>query len=134
MTQTFDERRNGHQDNQGKGTPSLEDLFLFTERTNPNIIAEMMTTDSKPEKFIPRSHLTRAESLALQRLQIMWDVWHDREVDMESIIWRRAAFSIAEGGRGRNQVVQMLSGAANRVRDRFAGIGRQPHDLDTGGR
>ena len=127
---------NGYAGNdQGGGTPSIEDLFLVSEKTNPNVVLEMITTSSKAEQFIPRSHLTRSEALSLQRLQIMWSVWHDRKVDMPSIIWNRMAYSIAEEGR-RPQPGGADAERDGRPRKRNDGRiwGRQQHDMDTGGR
>lgn len=119
-----------------KVPPSIEDLFLVSEKTTPNIMLEMITTSTNPQEFIPRSHISKREAAALQRIHILFSVWKKREVDIGQIVWNKLAYSIAEEGRGRNQAVEMLTGMGKRAAEGLRGIGRGRQDnmLDgTGG-
>ena len=130
--------QNGAQPQQrnGKVPPSIEDLLLVSEKNSPNIMLEMITTSTNPQEFIPRSHISKREAAALQRIHILFSVWKKREVDIGQIVWNKLAYSIAEEGRGRNQAVEMLTGLGKRAADGLRGIGRGRQDnmLDgTGG-
>ena len=128
--------QNGTSERAAKVPPSIEDLFLVSEKSAPNIMIEMITTSTNPQEFIPRSHISKREAAALQRIHILFSVWKKREVDIGQIVWNKLAYSIAEEGRGRNQAVQMLTGMKDRLLDGLRGVGRGRQDnlLDgTGG-
>ena len=128
--------QNGTSQQKSKVPPSIEDLFLVSEKSAPNIMMEMITTSTNPQEFIPRSHIDKRTAAALQRIHIQFSVWKKRDVDVGQIVWNVLAYSIAEDGRGRNQAVQMLTGMKERMAAGFAGIGRGRQDnmLDgTGG-
>ena len=130
--------QNGASQNGVKMPPSIEDLFLVSEKQAPNIMLEMITTSTNAQEFIPRSHLTKREAAALQRISIMFSVWKKREVNIGQIVWNKMAYSIAEEGRGRGQAVDMFTGMSKRIAAGWNGIGRRGNgDMDgtgSGGR
>ncbi|MCY3543803.1 MAG: hypothetical protein OXH22_07165 [Chloroflexi bacterium] len=107
-----------------KTPPSIEDLFLVSEKASPNVIIEMITTSTNPQEYIPRSHVSARQAAALQRIHILFSVWKKREVNIGQVVWNNLAYTIAEDGRGRSQAVSMLSGMRERVAAGLAGIGR----------
>ena len=119
-----------------KAPPSLEDLFLHSDKGAPNILQEMITTSINPQEFIPRSNVDKREAAAIQRMIIEFSLWNGREIDIGQMVWNRLAYSIATDGLGRRQTVQMYGGVAARVKEGWQGIGgnsRRKTNEDTPG-
>ena len=113
----------------GQAPPGLEDFWLGSDRESPNIIREMLTTSVDPKEFIPRSKLTKRDIAAIQRMEIKHKLWRDHEYDFEDVIWKKLAYSIAEGGYGREQAVKMYAGHLMRQMSRKFGR-RRGRDLN----
>ena len=83
----------------------------------------MITTSINPQEYIPRSHISKRQAAALQRLIVMVEIWTKREVDFGLIVWNNLAYSIATDGLGRSQAVDMYGGLGNRIKEGFMGLG-----------
>ena len=99
--------QNGHQP-PGKA-PSVGDMFFMPERTRRDIVHELITTSTEVEEFISRSWLSKDESADIQAMYLLDDLWQNRQFNLEDVIWRKLAFSLAEEGRARRQAVQAIT-------------------------
>ena len=134
MTTETQNNRNG---SKPSTPPSIEDFFMISDKANPNVLIEMMTTSTNPQEYIPRANLSRRDAAAIQRIIILFSIWKKREVNIGEIVWNRLAYSIAEEGRGRSDVISMFTGMGKRVMDGLRGVGRGRQDFDgtnSGGR
>ena len=105
---------NGHSDEpipQG-GEPGLADMLLGFGSGKHDHIKEMMTTSTNVAESIPRSRISKTEAGIRLRIRAKLNLIKNHEANVEQLLWYQDAYTIAEGGRGRQEAVDMIIGAA----------------------
>tara|TARA_B100000470_G_C19638560_1_gene323187 strand:- start:271 stop:696 length:426 start_codon:yes stop_codon:yes gene_type:complete len=97
------------------GSPGLEELLV--ERDKPNNsdpIHELLNTSEDSKSWLPKAIFSKKERKNITRIIHMERFVLNFEANGSELAWLDGALSIAEGGRGRKDAVEILSGPSGR--------------------
>lgn len=105
---------NGHTEEPiPQGTdPGLADMLLGFGGGKADHIRDMITTSTSVAESIPRSRISKKEAGVQLRIRAKLNLVKSHEANVEQLLWFQNAYTIAEGGQGRQEAVDMIVGAA----------------------
>lgn len=96
-------------------SPGLEELLVERDRpNNSDPIHELLNTSEDAKSWLPKAIFTKKERKNVTRILHMERFVNNFEASGSELIWLDAGLSIAEGGRGRKDAVEILSGPSGR--------------------
>tara|TARA_Y100000310_G_scaffold340407_2_gene436088 strand:+ start:223 stop:558 length:336 start_codon:yes stop_codon:yes gene_type:complete len=88
-------------------------------------IRDMITTSTNVAESIPRSRISKKEAAGQLRIRSKLNLVKNHQANVEQVLWFQNAYTIAEGGQGRREAVDMIIGqVAGMFRRRGNSLGR----------
>tara|TARA_B100001179_G_scaffold215152_1_gene185095 strand:+ start:193 stop:624 length:432 start_codon:yes stop_codon:yes gene_type:complete len=116
-------------------TPGLEEVYVEPQRGQPkNIIEQMIDLQPQANNFIPKTYLNNdAERHMLVRMFAENSAVTEGEVDFELLVYLDFNLRVAVKGRGRSEVVEMVTKERPNGQEGFMPKSRRSYQPQEGG-